>query len=472
VTVAGGIDGVRWQSKADTVIDDGQIDFYYNASTDGKVTIQGLPANKDVAAISDDTTVPEIQGRTTTDASGTATFDLNSGKHDIRIRETPGNLTIKNESDPSEIITGTQSNPVEVEIRFFLSDDTDSPDEIISRSTTDGKVNMTGLPKNESFVVVADADGFEPRRVFVESLLQQETIYLLPESKPSVTKLYQLKDFTGLYPQEDSVLKIQRGINNSWQTVQGDFFGATGEFEAVLAENTRHRLVILNTETGDRRVLGRVTPINTGTSEVEIQSREDIELSRLGPIASIGPRVGALPAAKTDVSVGVRPAGATVASWNYTVTLQPDSGPAQTLASGQLSDAGSENPSFNITNETGTVLVEVGWESADGRTMVETKRYRIVEQYEGYSLLDGLTNFSMLFSNSGDAEAATSVIALLTSVFGAGAVAIKMRASTEGIGLSALGMLAIWSVVGWISYAVVFAGAVVWTALVALRRGI
>jgi len=475
IEVAGGIEGVAWRPKSETALDDGQVDFTYNTSGgNGEVRrVSGLPTNTEVAAISDDTATPKIQDTATTDASGQADFDGLDGEHDIRLRETPETLFIRNESNPSELVDGNATDPVEVEIRFFLADDTDSPDQVVSRSTTDGTVNMTGLPKNESFVVVADAEGYESRRIFVRSLIQQETIYLLPTNQPSLTKQYQLTDFTGIYPQKDSVLQIQRALNGSWETVQGDFFGASGEFEAILREGERHRLVILNTQTGESRVLGRVTPLNPGAQEIEIQSRDDIELSRIGPLMTVEPSTRALPASDTDVTISVDALNTDLTSWNYSVELVEANGSTTTLATDSFGSEGSANPSFNLTNdESATLRVSVGWETADGRTLVDTTEFRIVPDYGGYSLLDGLFEFPTLFSSSGDGAAATTMIALFASVFGAGAVGRSLRPSTEGIGLVALGILAIFAIIGWIGYPVVFACAVVWTALVALRRGL
>jgi len=474
VIVDGVVRRVAWKSKADTQLDDGEVDLRVGNPGGGSVRIGGLDPNTDIAAIDDDTTPPEVITTTTTTASGHATLSgLDyGGDKEIRLREQPGTLYIRNESDPSQLV-GSGQSPVDVEVRFFLGEDTTAPDQIITREVSDGTINMTGLPINESFVVVADADGYYPRRIFVESLLQQETIYLLPESQPSVQKFYQLTDYTGLYPQDRSVVKIQRPINGSWRTVQGDYFGASGEFEAVLREGARHRLVILNTDTGQRRILGRVTPFTSGTQQIEIQSRSDIELQRIGPLPSILPSTRALPAAQTDVTVGVDPLRSELVGWNYTVTLVQPGGTTQQLASDTLTSGGTANPSFNLSGEAdASVRVSVGWEAADGREMVTNATFRIVEDYQGYSLLDGLTEFPTLFSSSGDATAATSVIALLLSVFGAGTVGLKLGASTEGIGLVALGLLAVFGIIGWLAYAVVFAAAVAWVALVALRRGL
>jgi hypothetical protein len=332
---------------------------------------------------------------------------------------------------------------------------------------------MTGLPIDESFVVVADAEGYLPRRVFVESLYQQQDVYLLPESQVYVEKIYELSDYTGLFPSSETVLKIQRGINGSWQTVQGDLFGATGGFEAQLRSNTRHRLVLLNTVTGERRILGRVTPISSGAEEIEVHSRSDISLSRIGPVVSVEPQVRSLEAADgQSVTISVDPLSANVTSWNYTVTLVNESG-QYILNQSQQTEPGSVSPTLALDNQSdGRVTVSFGWETSDGRSNVRTEEYSIVAQYDNrFSLLSGLNRVPNSLSGP-DAGAATTMIALLFSLFGAAAVSTTFQASTEGVGLVALGGLAIFSVVGWVPYGVVFAVTVAWVALVAVRRGL
>jgi len=469
--VDGGIESLSWRSKSATEADDGTVDFNYSAGSEGNITLGGLEPNRKVAAIDDDSATEAVLDNSTTDASGTVTFEL-AGQHDVRIRNRPNTLTIRNESSPSQLVTGTQSNPTVVDLTFYFGEGDDS-DQIITRSTSDGTLNMSGLPANEDFVVVAKADGYHSRRIYVESLYQQADIYLLPTSAPSVVKLFTLADFTGKYPQDVSVLKVQRGIQGSWETIQGDYFGAAGEFEAILREDVRHRLVILNTNTGERRPLGRITPLNSGAKEIEIQSEDDISLSRTGPIPSVLPTTRALPAGQTDVTVGVDPVRSNLTRWNYTVEAVWPNGTVTRLANDTLQQAGTKSPGLNLTNKSdATIRVSVGWETADGRSMVTTEKFRAVPGYGGFSILDGLTQFPTLFSNPADGAAATSVIALFVAVFGAGTVALKLQPSSEGIGFVAVGILAVFSLIGWIAPAVIFATGVGWTVMVALRRGL
>lgn len=471
VRMSGSIDSLDWTTASRTALDDGMVDFVYSGS-DPTVELGGLPADTEVAAIGDSDQFRIIDTATTT-AGGRVTFDsLDSGSHSIRIRRKPESLSVRNESAPSELIAGNDTNPIEVEIRFYLSDDSDSPSRIIERSTTDGTINMTGLPADESFVVVADAPGYLPRRIWVGSLYQQEDIYLLPETTAHVEKIYQLTDYTGLYPQANSVLKIQRGIDGQWETVQGDLFGATGNFEAQLRLNTRHRLVLLNAETGQRRVLGRVTPLASGTEEIEVNSRGDIELSRIGPILSTQPQIRTLPATTTSLDIDLQEMSSDVVGWNYTVRYE-DGQTSTVLDQAQFSNASSESPSLNLTGKAdGQVVLEVGWETGDGRENLRTIRYGVAEQWDNQnSLLAVLPQFKTSLPETSQ-EAFGTIVAVLLAVLGAAAVATKVPISTETFGILVLGILAVFSVIGWVGYEVVFAGSVAWTAMAAIRRGL
>jgi len=465
-TISGGLTALDWRPAADTALDDGTVDFSYSAGSSSSVSLAGLPADTQVAAIPNDSPF-EILDSATTDASGRVTFDGLDGSHDVRIRKKPGTLSIRNESDPSSLVDNAT-----VEIRFYLGDDTDAPDQIVTRQASDGTINMTGLPADESFVVVAEADGYLPRRIYVPSLYQQERIYLLPESQRHVEKVYSITDYTGLYPSEETVLIIERALGTSWETVQADFLGATGGFEAQLRYNTRHRLTILNTVSGDTRRLGRVTPLASGAEEVEVNTRSDIELSRIGPLVSLQPQVRTVAATQTDITVEVAELSSTLEAWNYTVRLENASG-SFVLAQDQFSSPGEATANVDLTNQSnGTLVVETGWRTADGRESLSTSRFAIERHFQNEnSLLAVLGNWQSALP-AGNAEGFTTIVAMFSSVFVAAAVSRKVRLSTEGVGLVAVGVLAIWSIIGWVSYAIVFATGVAWTAMTAVRRGL
>jgi len=165
-------------------------------------------------------------------------------------------LSVYNESSPQSLIqSGTNTN-VEVTIRFY------GPDElVVERTTTDGTINMSGLPADRPFVVIARADGYHDRRIYIESLLNQQSIFLLPETAATVYNVFTLADRSGSYEPGSTRLIIRRALNTTatsglrWTTISGDYFGATNEHETYLRFERRYRLIIENQD-GDQRVIG------------------------------------------------------------------------------------------------------------------------------------------------------------------------------------------------------------------------
>ena len=164
----------------------------------------------------------------------------------------PSELRIFNESAPDTLVDN-----VTVNIQFYGGEDGDAF--TIQRTTSDGIVDMTGLPADQEFIVVANADGFHNRRIYVESLYEQANVFLLPTSSQAVYNVFKIDDKSGAYAPGETRLIIQRGLNRSgnfsWYTVTGDFFGSTNEHKTYLRYNVRYRLIVENDE-GQRRMMG------------------------------------------------------------------------------------------------------------------------------------------------------------------------------------------------------------------------
>ncbi|WP_254544088.1 hypothetical protein [Halomarina pelagica] len=160
-----------------------------------------------------------------------------------------------------------------IDVQFF-GDET-----VYTRSTSDGTVSMTGLPTDERFIVVVESAGWHTRRVIIDSLLDQADVYLLNTSAASVENEFVLEDNTGRYDAENTRLYVKRAVavtNSStlgYQTVAGDYFGASGAFPVVLEEDARYRLVI-QSEAGDTRVLGTYTANTAGVVPLEVGTLE------------------------------------------------------------------------------------------------------------------------------------------------------------------------------------------------------
>lgn len=216
-----------------------------------------------------------LQETTTVSSNGTASIDVepNAGEHTWHVEVVedsygnpgptsatasfamPGELRVYEEN-----ATETLVDDVTVRLRFYGASNESFN---VERSTSNGKIDMSGLPVDEEFIVVAEADGgYFNRRIYVSSLVDQQAVYLLPEGQESVYNVFTLTDRSGSYPVGETRLIIQRALNKSgqlrWTTIAGDFFGSTGSFPVYLSYNERFRLLVENNE-GDQRVIGTYT---------------------------------------------------------------------------------------------------------------------------------------------------------------------------------------------------------------------
>jgi hypothetical protein len=435
-------------------------------------------------------------GTTTVTENGTATFEASvseGGQHEWYVNATdregneatsgspssphtfatPGTLYIRDESNPTQLLDGTN-----VEIRFYFGDD--SPGLIVNRTASDGTIDMTGLPTNEPFVVVANTDGYYPRRIYKEDLIAGQSVYLLNESKEAVSPTFELIDYSGQFNAEDTVMLIQRGLANEsgtidWRTVQGDFFGANSQFPADLRFNVRHRLVLINTETGTRRVKGQYTPTADGLQEVVVRPDGTVSLQDPGAVITVSPSTRTLLAVNdTSVTVDIDSQVTEIESWSVTMTGTDSSGSSSTLYSTSGSGTGTIQPSLNLTGYGGgEVEVDVTTTLETGETKTETVTFTVRDTYDNeFALLSVLGVITTRLPGGGAGSGATTFAAMLVTVFGTAAVARAVPASTEILGLIALVFVAAFATVGWMSYDVLFITAIGFIAIAALRRGI
>lgn len=177
----------------------------------------------------------------------------------------PGTLFIRNETTPQNLIN--VSGGATATVTFFGSEN------VVERPINNGTVDLTGLPADERFVAVIDADGYYSRRIVIPSIYEQETAYLLPDNASAANIVFKLDDSTGNFDPEETTLFIEKAItrNNSteYRVVAADEFGASGEFAVDLLDDTRYRLRVKNQE-GDQRVLGSYTTSGDALATVPI----------------------------------------------------------------------------------------------------------------------------------------------------------------------------------------------------------
>jgi hypothetical protein len=380
--------------------------------------------------------------------------------------DAPDQLTVYNESDPDQEITGAN-----LTAKFYFR--TADP-QIITRNASGGSVSLGGVPANEPFVVVVEADGYISRRVVFSSLINQQSVFLLPENKTKTEVVFEIEDYTGSYPQESTALLVQRGLNGTWQTVAGDYFGATGEFPAQLRYQARHRLVLVNLDTGQRRVAGSYTPLRASTQTISVTTQGEIDVSGRGLDVSVAPGTRTLTNTSGEtITVEIEENDATLRNATIKAVFRDANRSSSTVLTTQnVSSPGEYQLSIDLGNRAGgSVDVVVDYET-DGLSTSEVVTYTIRRAFENdHSLLAVLASVAPRFP-AGHVDAFQSVVVLFATVLGAAATASQFRASTELVGLVAVVILGGFAVISWIDYGVVFVAGVTWVALAGLRRGL
>lgn len=217
-------------------------------------------------------------GSDTLTANGTATvsYDPSGGENNWSVVATdaygnsvssstftfqgPDELVVRNEKNPDEVLTN-----VNVRITAYYGDET------LRRSTSNGRIDLSGFPIDQPVIVRASADGYVTRTAVVESIIQQSSIYLLNESTTTHDVRFKLQDPSGQYTTDDTVLFVERDLelNGSveWRTIAGDNFGVQGT-PVTLASGERYQLRIRNLETGQTAVIGAYTTIQSETVSI------------------------------------------------------------------------------------------------------------------------------------------------------------------------------------------------------------
>jgi len=458
-------DGVTALDFRNGTIDDGAVDMRYEADSGANISIAGLPAGAGAGAIDADS--GQLLDNAQADSNGRVVFDdLPSGTHSVLIQKAPQDLSIREETNPSQLITGA-----EVDIRFYIQGDSGSTDQV-SRTTTTGQIDMTGLPKNESFVVSVSAENYNDRQIFVDNLYEQQSVYLLNKNETTVTKTFEYTDFSGDFPQEDTVILFERPINDQFKTVSGDVIGATGEYRVTLDQNQRHRIILYNRETGERRTQGPFTPLVSGANQIEVYSQNEIDITGLGPVLQFSPSTAAVREATVTFETDITERANAIDS--TTVTLYRRTGGQLTmLQQNTTSGAGSVVQTANLTGyNSSTAVIEVEYTLSDGTTDTKFRNYSVNKLYNNQnSLISVLGGFDSQIAGDG-LGAFQTIVGLLVSLLLAAGASSRVRLSGTGFGVVMVAGMSMFSVVGWISYGVVFAAGVTLVALVFLRRGL
>jgi len=391
-------------------------------------------------------------------------YSVESKRFDVRL---PADLSIYNETSPKSFVDNVTAS-----VTFYFTQDDPL---IINRSTTTGRINLSGLPTNEPFVVNVDASGYRQRQIFVQDLYETAQVYLLPNSRPYTIITFELQDYSGKFGPEDSVLKVERPINGSWRTVEGDYFGATNQFKGVLEKDVRHRLTLINIETGERRVLGTFTPVANSTQTITVQPGGEITFVEADVTVNFDPGIQKV-YGKENATLGVSVNGNGDSIENITVryVYTNESGNETTLKVVNTTNATRTiRNDLNLSNRSGgAVSVVVEANTSSGARITESKSYQVAEYYANdYSLVN------ILGSVEGAIPATNwNTFAMLTSLFASlvatTAVSVHIDISTEMVGAIGLLFLSAFASLGWFPWEIIFVGIAGGTVMIALRRGI
>lgn len=419
----------------------------HTSSTSSAGTVSWSPTNQTAGTHTWHVELSDSYGNSVT--SGTASFSV------------AANLYIRNESAPSKLVGNAT-----VKVRMFVNE-TGTPN-VYERSTSNGVVNMSGVPANKPFVVVASADNYTSRRIFVPSLYDTQTVYLLPSSAGTADTIFAIKDYTGNYPSESSVLLVQRSLNGSYQTVLGDYFGAAGQFPAKLALNKRHRLVLLNVNTGQSRVLGTYTPIASQKQTVTVAPSGTISRQPYGPTADVQPGVSVVPALNnTTLSITLRNESSSVSSWRIVANTSSVELWNATVSPGNVSH------DFALANRGGQSLqVRVLATTANGTRVVETRTYTVQESLSNDATLLATLSRVTEVAAPGTAGALTTMLSMIVTVLAMVGLASRTRASGMVTGVTGVLVLGAFGAIGWVSFDLVFVAGVGVVTFGALRRGL
>jgi hypothetical protein len=268
VTVGGGLESINISSSFDES-ETGGVDAVVGGRTSGTLSFDS--GGQGVVAINATSGSTVAAGKVQED--GRITFDIPAGNYPIDFQKAPSTLFVYNESAPSQLI----DNNANLRIRFF----TEGSSDVVERTVTDGTVDLSGLPPDERLIVTVKENdaNYTYRRTVIESLSEQQEVYLLPESQDAVDVEFDLTDYSGNYPTGSTLLFLEKPISKDfdgdgdeetqYQVITGDTFGPSGSFPATLEQNERYRLRIQNLP--NQRLLGGFTATRSEVEEIVIR---------------------------------------------------------------------------------------------------------------------------------------------------------------------------------------------------------
>jgi hypothetical protein len=231
---------------------------FYDASDDSLIGSDTLTANGSASTTWSDPASGANQWYA--EASDTFGNDVTSSTFTVTIPEL---LTLRDVNDPGTIL---QSPTIEATVRFYESEPGDST--VYPRTPSNGEIDMSGLPTQQEFVVGVDdsSDTYAQRLTLLDSIFQQQEVYLLNNSADTAIATLLIEDRTGAFETGETSIQIERSVNTTgspageeeYIVVAGDVIGTQLEFSTTLEQDVRYRVTVEN-DVGDSRQLGSFT---------------------------------------------------------------------------------------------------------------------------------------------------------------------------------------------------------------------
>jgi hypothetical protein len=262
----------------DIAVGDNETDFEISTSGTSNVTVNVPPDIDGVQAV--DANGDVITGDEDT-SDGTAELTFETGTYEVRLQDGPSVLEIRDLVTKDLVKNST--DPINVEIEFYGSGGV-----VEKRNTTDGTVNMTGLPIDQRFSVSVDGgDEYVQRQILIPSLLEARTAWLLPQTTDieTVEPRFTLSDPSNQFGEQRSEIILERPIEINGSTtfvpVAGDRIGING-FDTILERDQRYRVTVRDPVTGAERELGAFTPtqsepVTLQVEDIEFDSTSEVE---------------------------------------------------------------------------------------------------------------------------------------------------------------------------------------------------
>jgi hypothetical protein len=269
VTIEGGADQVIVHNVS---VGDNETDLEVAASSETTITLTNVRDTDGIQAV--DSSGEPVAGDTDT-SDNEASLTLEPGTYALRLQDGPSNLAIRDVLTQDLITETDNGTDINVTVQFFGDDGS-----VQQRTTSDGTVDMTGLPAEERFAVTVEAgDEYVQRQAIISSILDQQAAYLLPQdvNVTTVEPRFILEDPSNQFDTESSEIVLERPLQTpngtEFVAVAGDRVGING-YDVILERDQRYRVIVTDPDSGAQREIGEFTPTQSEQVTLTVQDVE------------------------------------------------------------------------------------------------------------------------------------------------------------------------------------------------------